>query len=616
MDAAKLIVSGNLVMASAPALHTKYWVDSAAPRSCQHILACNSQISIWVHRSKAYERKLSNGAVCRRKNVSIIRCEKAEEHTNLDRRQLLLGSSSLGLAGLHLNLVEKGSSLPMPPPELGLCHNPTGLPPGVDPSLNCCPPYEGTAIDFQFPKHLPMRTRRAAHMVDKEYIEKYNRAVQLMKELPPDDPRNFTQQANVHCAYCDGAYYTGSLPLQLQVHKSWFFLPWHRWYLYFHERILAKLIGDDKFALPFWNWDAPEGMSIPQMYVNCEALHDDLRDSAHQPPTLIDLSLSANPMTDPEVIASNKNIMYRQIVSSAKSTKSFHGYPYRYGDGPDPGQGTLESSPHGPVHRWTGSSTQPNRENMGNFYSAGRDPIFYAHHSNCDRMWTIWKTLEGRKDYKESDYLNSTFLFYNEDAQPVHVKVRDAMDPHKLRYTYQRVPIPWLNARPVPLKKRLHSVVGGVPAPAVAADIGEFGSEPKPLVGPLKVRVKRPIEKRNDLEEVLVIEGIEVKRSQASNFDVFINLPEADLNTTLACAEYAGTFVNVPHHHQGHDDDNQMLRKDGVQGAYTKSSFTVGITEILEDLSATDDESIVVILVPKGDMEDPIKISNIKIEYD
>ena len=30
-----------------------------------------------------------------------------------------------------------------------------------------------------------------------------------------------------------------------------------RFYLYFHERILGKLIGDDTFALPFWNWTRP-----------------------------------------------------------------------------------------------------------------------------------------------------------------------------------------------------------------------------------------------------------------------------------------------------------------------------------------------------------------------
>jgi hypothetical protein len=48
----------------------------------------------------------------------------------------------------------------------------------------------------------------------------------------------------VHCAYCNELYqysFNGS-PYPLQVHGSWFFLPWHRLYLHFHERILISLL--------------------------------------------------------------------------------------------------------------------------------------------------------------------------------------------------------------------------------------------------------------------------------------------------------------------------------------------------------------------------------------
>ncbi|EMS64469.1 Polyphenol oxidase, chloroplastic [Triticum urartu] len=88
-----------------------------------------------------------------------------------------------------------------------------------------------------------------------------------MKQLPADDPRSFEQQWHVHCAYCDAAYDQVGFPdLELQIHNCWLFFPWHRFYLYFHERILGKLIGDDTFALPFWNWDAPAGMTLPAIY--------------------------------------------------------------------------------------------------------------------------------------------------------------------------------------------------------------------------------------------------------------------------------------------------------------------------------------------------------------
>ena len=33
------------------------------------------------------------------------------------------------------------------------------------------------------------------------------------------------------------------------MHGNWWFLPWHRGYLYFFERIVRKISGDDSFRL-------------------------------------------------------------------------------------------------------------------------------------------------------------------------------------------------------------------------------------------------------------------------------------------------------------------------------------------------------------------------------
>ncbi|OIT36750.1 polyphenol oxidase b, chloroplastic [Nicotiana attenuata] len=79
---------------------------------------------------------------------------------------------------------------------------------------------------------------------------------------------------------------------------------------------------------------------------------------------------------------------------------------------------------------------------MGNFYSAGKDPAFYSHHANVDRMWTIWKTLGGkRKDINTPDSLNTEFFFYDEKKNPYLVKVRDCLDNKKMGYDFQAMPI-------------------------------------------------------------------------------------------------------------------------------------------------------------------------------
>jgi polyphenol oxidase len=125
------------------------------------------------------------------------------------------------------------------------------------------------------------------------------------------------------------------------------------------------------------------------------------------------------------------------MVAAAKKTELFLGQPYRAGDAPDPGAGSVENVPHGPVHVWTGDPRQPNLEDMGNFYSAARDPIFYAHHGNLDRLWHVWRGLRPgvNTDFVDPDWLDASFFFYDEEARLVRVRVRDCLDTAALRYT-------------------------------------------------------------------------------------------------------------------------------------------------------------------------------------
>ncbi|XP_058072661.1 polyphenol oxidase, chloroplastic-like [Magnolia sinica] len=534
-------------------------------------------------------------------NITSCNAIRDENHRegasgNIDRRNMLIGIGGLYTA-TGLGTLPTAIGAPVSPPDLSKC-GPADLPTGATPT-NCCPPFDQKIIDFKLPSpSTPMRTRPAAHLVDREYVDKYKKAIALMKALPSDDPRNFTQQANVHCAYCDGAYDQIGFPdLELQVHNCWLFLPWHRYYLYFFEKILGKLIGDSTFALPFWNWDAPKGMTLPAIYADSNSpLYDKLRDAKHQPPTVIDLNYDLTDPTNTEEqrISDNLNIMYRQVVG-AKTAQLFMGATYRAGDAPDPGAGTLENVPHGPVHIWTGDRNQPNIENMGNFYSAGRDPIFFAHHSNVDRLWNVWKGLGGkRKDFTDSDWLNSAFLFYDENSQLVRVKIRDCLDSTNLRYTYQPVDNPWINARPTSVKAK-------VSAATAAVKKSEF---PRALDSVIKTRVDRPKKSRSkkekeDEEEVLVIDQIELERDTFVKFDVFINV-EDENSTGPSATEFVGSFVNVPHKH-------------GKKTTKLKTCFRLGITDVLDDLGADADDDVVVTLVPRQG-KDVISIGRIRIE--
>ncbi|MED6130683.1 hypothetical protein PIB30_002794 [Stylosanthes scabra] len=538
-----------------------------------------------------------------------IACNSSSNNNNNEsetpRRNVLIGLG--GLCGAYtLNNNPFAFAAPISPPDLSTC-GPPDLPNGAKPT-NCCPPISTNIIDYKLPSNPPLRVRPAAHLVNADYLAKYKKAIDLMKALPSDDPRSFTQQANIHCAYCDGAYHQVGFPdLDLQVHNSWLFFPFHRWYLYFHERILASLINDPTFALPFWNWDAPGGMQLPSIYADPKSsLYDKLRNPNHQPPTLIDLDFNGDP-NDQGQVSSNLTIMYRQVVSNGKTSTLFLGNPYRAGDDPDPGFGSLENVPHGPVHVWTGDPNQPNGEDMGTFYSAGRDPIFFCHHSNVDRMWSVWKSLGGkRKDFTDPDWLESGFLFYDENKNLVRVKVKDCLDSKNLGYVYQDVDIPWLKASPTPRRGTRSQKVAqgfGVGA-AMAAETSRGVKFPLVLDSVVTTIVKRPRKSRSkkekeDEEEVLVIEGIEFERNVPVKFDVFIN-DEDDKAVGPNNTEFAGSFVNVPHSHK---HKNKKM----------KTVLRLGLTDLLEDLGAEGDDSVMVTLVPRYG-KGQVQIRGIKID--
>ncbi|XP_073123452.1 polyphenol oxidase I, chloroplastic-like [Henckelia pumila] len=526
--------------------------------------------------------------------------EKVESSAGkMDRRNVLLGMGGLYGAASVVQSDSAAIAAPIHSPDFTKCTRGTNLNTQKPLDVDCCPPLSTEIVDYKLPPVQKLRIRPAAQLAGKEYYAKFEKAIALMKALPADDPRNFMQQANVHCAYCNLTYeQAGDAKQKLQIHNCWHFFPWHRWYLYFYERILAKLIDDPTFALPFWNWDQPDGMVMPQPFANKDSpLYDARRNQAHLPPALLDLAYSAKSPTKPnKIVPNNLTVMYGEMVRNVKKLDDFYGAKYVTGTAPNPGPGTVERGSHIAAHAWTGEAT-PSGEDMGNFYSTARDTIFYAHHANVDRLWTIWRGLRGTKpkDYTEADWLEADFLFYDENAQLVRVTVKDTLENEKMGYVYQEVDLPWLKNRPAPrVKNSKVAETSGAPAAETVFPV-KLDKVVKVLVTrPKKSRSKNDKEKE---EELLVIEGIEVDTAKFVRFDVFVN-DEDDKPDELDKAEYAGCFSQIPH-------------KNSIN---IKTQIRLGLTELLEDLGADDDDKVLVSLVPKDGGED-ISIGGIKIIY-
>ncbi|KAL0301348.1 UNVERIFIED_CONTAM: Polyphenol oxidase, chloroplastic [Sesamum radiatum] len=529
--------------------------------------------------------------------------QNSNQENKLDRRNMLIGLGGLySAANLGSNTLES-SAAPIPAPDLSTCR------PNLGPPVpySCCPPVNTPIVDFTLPTNPPMRTRPAAHLASADYINRYNRAVQLMRNLPATDPRNFLQQSYVHCAYCNGAYFYPALQGlnrgEIQVHGNWLFFPFHRWYLYFHERILGSLIGDPTFALPYWNWDSPYAMDAPAMYSNNRtypALYNDRRNQLiYRRPVNLGTGTDSN-QTQAQIANSNCAVMNNEMIRTATTLESFMGTPYRRGNAVPNGPGTSERGSHNAVHRWCGDPRQPAEEDMGNFYSAGRDPIFYGHHSNVDRMWTLWRQRRAanQRDFTDTDYLNSQFLFYDENSRLVRVRVGDCLDNTRLGYQFQTegVFVTWTDCRPF-------TRVRG----SRAARISDFPKLeslefPLKLDKVVKVRVPRPRKLRTPKEkeeevELLLIEDIEVDVGEFAQFNIFVD-EEEDSFDDLTKAEFLGTFSHVRHKH-----DTPMK---------IKAQERLELNTLLDDLDVEGDEEILISLVPlAGD----ITIGGIKISF-
>ncbi|XP_055820809.1 polyphenol oxidase B, chloroplastic-like [Solanum dulcamara] len=521
------------------------------------------------------------------------------ETNSVDRRNVLLGLG--GLYGVANAISLAASAAPTPSPDLKTCGRAT-ISDGPAVPYSCCPPSMPTQYDtipyYDFPPMNTTRIRQPAHAVDEQFIDKYNSAISKMKELDTKDPSNplgFKQQANIHCAYCNGAYVIDGKVLQ--VHNSWLFFPFHRWYLYFYERILGKLIDDPTFALPYWNWDHPKGMRLPPMFDReGTSLYDERRNPQVRDGTVMDLGSFGDQVqtTELQLMTNNLTLMYRQMVTNAPCPLLFFGAPYVLGNNVE-APGTIENIPHIPVHIWTGTercSILPNGENsygedMGNFYSAGLDPVFYCHHSNVDRMWNEWKKLGGkRRDLSQNDWLNSEFFFYDENKMPYRVKVGDCLDSKKMGYEYAPMPTPWLNFKPK--TKSVGKVDTSLLPPA---------SKVFPLHKMVKricFSINRPAlsrtqQEKNEQEEMLTFNCIKYDNRKYIRFDVYLNVDKNVDADRLDKAEFAGTYSSLPHVHKvGHPDDHEAT-----------ATFKLAITELLEDIGLEDEDTIAVTLVPK-----------------
>lgn len=264
-----------------------------------------------------------------------------------------------------------------------------------------------------------------------------------------NDPRKWENYAKIHAWHCTGE--AGADPHGvLQVHWSWHFLPWHRGYIYFLERILAQALKDQglddtTFAYPFWDWTVHQeipntkervarGLASPlwgydltqENMVSADTLgFDNLAlFNGNRGPSLAKSRMTPDNENTEE---SKAHIVEASHYLSAEYINLALRLPWEQFGGKveieRTSQGILEAGPHNDGHDWCGTRLGSNRD-MGTLKFAAQDPIFFMHHANIDRIFDLYR---GEMPDLNGPWGDQTYDYTDADGSTVTVSVKEIM---------------------------------------------------------------------------------------------------------------------------------------------------------------------------------------------
>ena len=265
------------------------------------------------------------------------------------------------------------------------------------------------------------------------------KAVRAMRAIPDDkNPNSWFYWANVHENFCK--------------HMEPYFFAWHRGYLVLFEAKLKEITGDSQFRLPYWDYYTDS--RIPKEFLDPGSPLYVSRESTDVGPAL---------PTD---------------AFDAEFVDFQRGSPLSY-------EARLESKPHNRVHNLIGND-------MAEMQSP-RDPIFWLHHANIDRLWCAWLAAGQcrRQPHQDDTYWDVRFQY----ADNLYVDGQRTTGTLGFGYEYDdlRLPKPLLASSSGPESKWRVQRLGESATNAAAGILGAgrlvLGNENLRLEAPLPAKL-------------------------------------------------------------------------------------------------------------------------------
>jgi tyrosinase-like protein/polyphenol oxidase-like protein len=408
----------------------------------------------------------------------------------------------------------------------------------LEPPGNVLPCLIWKCGDIKFPVRRKIYVRRNIYSLSTADVDSIRAGVAAMKARAAADPTSWLYQAKMHAVDSGIA---AALQDQCQ-HRQFFFFSWHRMFTYFFEKILRKASGNPNLALPYWNYTdvAAEGV-IPEPY----------RLPADASNALWNSTRSA--VYNGGVALPAANVSYSSAFSLTNFTTGTSGSPSFGGltvTAPahfpaSGGSGGVERSPHNNVHNDVSGEMATGE--------SPRDPVFWLHHSNIDRLWKKWIALGNGRANPTGDtaWMNQTFTFFDENGAQVSLTGAQILDTvAQLDYRYDDDPLvlwpyfwPYLKEIRFARAQRVTAsdTLATIRRPVTLTDTRQDVPIALPTSARSSLSQSRSAKFANE-RVILQLRGIQYDRPVGVSYLLFLNLPEDARNPDHTHPNFIGTL--------------------------------------------------------------------------
>jgi len=323
-----------------------------------------------------------------------------------------------------------------------------------------------------------IKVRKNIECMTPDELARFRRVIKVMRcydTFHEFDQRSFRYWANIHANNCQHGWEQ--------------FLTWHRMYLYYFEQQMQDI--DETVTLPYWDWpmyrddvlksisdmkatDPLDNGTIPRAYrcfvddmmlnnlkgkipddywMKLKAVEGQAFSSGNRLYVAAGINYGEKIWDDliiGELLRVNP-LWNRNRWPGGDASIIFEAYPtpedvqrilqiqsfFTFGSGPESNHffGAVENI-HNLIHNFSGGANPnfgkfPNEPQYGDMVSAGttaRDPIFWGHHSNVDRLWSEWQRLHPGADPDDP----------NDILAPWPNSVKDVLTISDLGYEYMK----------------------------------------------------------------------------------------------------------------------------------------------------------------------------------